>query len=62
MTIPGRLHDVQRYFLEDILKLTKYNTRKMVHAEKELKAKLKSGQSYWSQLEGNVRYNAYLFT
>ncbi|XP_063383096.1 3'-5' RNA helicase YTHDC2-like [Cydia fagiglandana] len=52
ITIPGRLHEVQRYYLEDILKLTQYRTKKMVQAERELKQKLKSGQSYWSHLEG----------
>ncbi|XP_026498192.2 3'-5' RNA helicase YTHDC2-like [Vanessa tameamea] len=52
ITIPGRLHEVQRYYLEDILKMTKYTTKKMVQVERELKAKLKSGQSYWSHLEG----------
>ncbi|XP_050669842.1 3'-5' RNA helicase YTHDC2-like isoform X6 [Leptidea sinapis] len=52
ITIPGRLFEVQRHYLEDILKLTKYSTKKMVQVERELKNKLKSGQSYWSQLEG----------
>lgn len=51
ITIPGRLHEVQRYYLEDVLKITKYRTPKMVQVEKELKNKLKSGRSYWSQLE-----------
>ncbi|GBP79903.1 Probable ATP-dependent RNA helicase YTHDC2 [Eumeta japonica] len=51
ITIPGRLHEVQRYYLEDILKITQYKTKKMIKTEKELKAKLKTGQSYWSHLE-----------
>ncbi|KAH9634611.1 hypothetical protein HF086_009263 [Spodoptera exigua] len=51
ITIPGRLHEVQRYYLEDILKISQYKTPKMVQVEKELKAKLKSGNSYWSHLE-----------
>ncbi|CAK1542369.1 unnamed protein product [Leptosia nina] len=52
ISIPGRLHDVQRHYLEDILKLTKYTNKKMIQVERELRNKLKSGQSYWSQLEG----------
>ncbi|XP_052758405.1 3'-5' RNA helicase YTHDC2-like [Galleria mellonella] len=52
ITIPGRLHEVQRFYLEDILKITQYRTKKMIQVEKELRAKLKSGQSYWSHLEG----------
>ncbi|XP_038221277.1 3'-5' RNA helicase YTHDC2-like [Zerene cesonia] len=52
ITIPGRLHDVQRHYLEDVLKLTKYSNKKMAMVERELKAKLKTGHSYWSQLEG----------
>ncbi|XP_061379470.1 3'-5' RNA helicase YTHDC2-like [Danaus plexippus] len=51
ITIPGRLHEVQRFYLEDILKITKYSTKKMVQVERELKSKLHTGQSYWSQLE-----------
>ncbi|XP_063895076.1 3'-5' RNA helicase YTHDC2 [Helicoverpa armigera] len=52
ITIPGRLHEVQRYYLEDILKISQYRTPKMAQVEKELKSKLKSGHSYWSHLEG----------
>ncbi|RVE42597.1 hypothetical protein evm_012766 [Chilo suppressalis] len=52
VTIPGRLHEVQRFYLEDILRITQYKTKKMMQVEKELKAKLKSGGgSYWSHLE-----------
>lgn len=59
MTIPGRLYDVQRYYLEDVLKITQYKTKNMIKAEKDLKHKLKTGQSYWSHLEGIEFY--YLF-
>ncbi|CAG5059084.1 unnamed protein product [Parnassius apollo] len=52
ITIPGRLHEVQRYYLEDVLKITQYRSKKMLQAERELRQKLKSGQSYWSHLEG----------
>ncbi|XP_013183775.2 3'-5' RNA helicase YTHDC2 [Amyelois transitella] len=52
MTIPGRMFEVQRYFLEDILKITQYRTKKMIAVEHELRAKLKQGNSYWSHLEG----------
>ncbi|XP_068622480.1 3'-5' RNA helicase YTHDC2-like [Battus philenor] len=52
VTIPGRLHEVQRYYLEDVLKMTHYRSKKMVQAEKELRHKLATGQSYWSHLEG----------
>ncbi|XP_072938114.1 3'-5' RNA helicase YTHDC2-like [Epargyreus clarus] len=53
ITIPGRLHEVQRYYLEDVLKLTQYRTKKMVQVERDLKNKLKTGShSYWSHLEG----------
>ncbi|CAH0687952.1 unnamed protein product [Spodoptera exigua] len=58
ITIPGRLHEVQRYYLEDILKISQYKTPKMVQVEKELKAKLKSGNSYWSHLEGQKQDDA----
>lgn len=51
ITIPGRLHEVQRYYLEDVLKITQYKTPKMSQVQRELKSKLKSGHSYWSQLE-----------
>ncbi|KAG6452028.1 hypothetical protein O3G_MSEX007431 [Manduca sexta] len=51
VTIPGRLHEVQLYYLEDVLKITQYKTKKMQIVEKDLKARLKSGRSYWSQLE-----------
>ncbi|XP_045484287.1 3'-5' RNA helicase YTHDC2 [Pieris rapae] len=52
ISIPGRLHDVQRHYLEDVLKLTKYTNKKMSQLERELRGKLKTGQSYWSHLEG----------
>ncbi|CAG9116732.1 unnamed protein product [Plutella xylostella] len=52
ITIPGRLHEVQRYYLEDVLKITQYKTKKMQQVERELKNKLKAGSSYWSHLEG----------
>ncbi|KAL0870333.1 hypothetical protein ABMA27_005350 [Loxostege sticticalis] len=52
VTIPGRLHEVQRYYLEDVLRITQYKTKRMAQVEQELKAKLKSGNSYWSHLEG----------
>ncbi|XP_045500941.1 3'-5' RNA helicase YTHDC2-like [Colias croceus] len=54
ITIPGRLHDVQRYYLEDVLKLTKYSNKKMAKVERELKASIKPGHGYCSQsqLEG----------
>ncbi|XP_053612079.1 3'-5' RNA helicase YTHDC2-like [Plodia interpunctella] len=55
MTIPGRLHEVQRYYLEDILKMTQYRTKRMTQVEHELRAKLKQGNSYWSQLEGQKK-------
>lgn len=58
ITIPGRLHEVQRFYLEDILKITQYKTPKMIQVEKELKAKLKSGNSYWSHLEGQKQDDA----
>ncbi|KOB66533.1 putative mrna splicing factor atp-dependent rna helicase, partial [Operophtera brumata] len=58
VTIPGRLFDVQRYFLEDVLKITQYKTRKMAEVERELKHKLATGQSYWSQLEGESHDHA----
>ncbi|KAF9424522.1 hypothetical protein HW555_000333 [Spodoptera exigua] len=58
ITIPGRLHEVQRYYLEDILKISQYKTPKMAQVEKELKAKLKSGNSYWSHLEGQKQDDA----
>uniref|UniRef100_A0A2A4JX34 RNA helicase n=1 Tax=Heliothis virescens TaxID=7102 RepID=A0A2A4JX34_HELVI len=58
ITIPGRLHEVQRYYLEDILKISQYRTPKMAQVEKELKSKLKSGHSYWSHLEGQKQDDA----
>ncbi|CAD0202068.1 unnamed protein product [Chrysodeixis includens] len=58
ITIPGRLHEVQRYYLEDVLKLTQYRTAKMTQVEKELKHKLKSGHSYWSHLESQKQEDA----
>ncbi|CAH2049582.1 unnamed protein product, partial [Iphiclides podalirius] len=50
--IPGRLHEVQRHYLEDVLKMTRHRTKRMVQAERELRRKLTTGQSYWSHLEG----------
>ncbi|XP_049871809.1 3'-5' RNA helicase YTHDC2-like [Pectinophora gossypiella] len=52
LRIPGRLHEVQRYYLEDVLKMTRYRTKRMQLAETELRAKLHTKNSYWSHLEG----------
>ncbi|XP_013174019.1 PREDICTED: probable ATP-dependent RNA helicase YTHDC2 [Papilio xuthus] len=52
VSIPGRLHEVQRYYLEDVLKMTGYRSRRMLQAERELKQKRANGHSYWNYLEG----------
>lgn len=46
ISIPGTLHDVQTHYLEDILKMTQYKTRKMVIAEMDLRTKQKKGKGY----------------
>lgn len=52
ITIPGRLFEVQRFYLEDILTIIKHRTKKMIAVEKELKHRKKTGKpSYWSHLE-----------
>lgn len=60
VTIPGRLYEVQRYYLEDVLKITQYKTKNMVKAEKDMKHRLKTGQSYWSQLE-SIKFSYLIF-
>lgn len=39
ITVPGRLYEVQEYFLEDILKRTGYMTKEMVKVKKQLEEK-----------------------
>lgn len=52
VSIPGRLHEVQRYYLEDVLRLTGYRSRRMVLAEQELRRARANGHTYWNYLEG----------
>ncbi|XP_049836121.1 3'-5' RNA helicase YTHDC2-like isoform X3 [Schistocerca gregaria] len=39
VTVPGRLYEVKEYYLEHILKQTKYMTKKMMQSKKELEKK-----------------------
>ncbi|XP_041981037.1 3'-5' RNA helicase YTHDC2-like [Aricia agestis] len=52
LNVPGRLFDVQRYYLEDVLRLTGYRSAAMRRAERDLRAAAAApDSSYYGHLE-----------